>query len=105
MHLRGNSTGNGAGCPTFFLLSPLKFHTGVDAGSLSPSNSQKPLVQLMKSSRDMSEIRLPLVFFHVVLYITRITSTGEITKGAEALSHEPQAVLLEMFCSFQMIVV
>jgi len=34
-----------------------------------------------------------------------MTSTGEITKGAEADIQLPQAVRLLMFCSFQIIVV
>ena len=46
-------TRKGAGCPIFFLLSPLKV--------------QSPFVQFMNSSRVTSETLLPLVFFQLSL--------------------------------------
>src|SRR5665647_387078 len=50
MHRRGSSTGNGAGWPVFFFLSPLNVHS--------------PLVQSMNSFRLISDTPDPLVFFH-----------------------------------------
>jgi hypothetical protein len=91
MHLNGSSTGKGAGWPIFVFLSPLNVHN--------------PFVQAINSSREISDMRDPLVFFHVFLYRTTINSTGEITKGADALNHDPHAVLREIFPSFQTIVV
>src|SRR4030067_2107141 len=89
MHRLGSSTGNGAGWPTRFLLSPLKFQT--------------PFVHSINSFRTTSDFPL-CVFFHIFLYRIIMTSTGAITKGADALSQDPQAVRLDMFCSFQIIV-
>ena len=53
MQRSGSSTGNGAGCPVLFLLSPL--------------NAHNPFVQSMNSFRVISDIFDPLVFFHVFL--------------------------------------
>src|SRR3990170_8717051 len=89
MQRLGSSKGKGAGWPTRFLLSPLKFQT--------------PFVHSIKSLRVTSDFPL-CVFFHVFLYKTIMTSTGAITKGADALSHDPQAVRRDIFCSFQIIV-
>src|SRR4030067_3830332 len=89
MHRLGSSAGKGAGLPTRFLLSPLKFQT--------------PFVHSIKSFRTTSDFPL-CIFFHVFLYRIIMTSTGAITKGADALSQDPQAVRLDMFCSFQIIV-
>src|SRR5512137_2153531 len=52
----------------------------------------------------MSDLRDPLVFFQVSLYRTTTSSTGAMTYGAEALTHDPHAVLREIFPSFQIIV-
>src|SRR4030067_1531651 len=89
MHRLGSSTGNGAGWPTRFLLSPLKFQT--------------PFVHSIRSLRTTSDFPL-WIFFHNFLYRTIMTSTGAITKGADALSQDPQAVRRDIFCSFQIIV-
>ena len=69
-----------------------------------PLNVHKPFVQSMNSFRSISEILLPLVFFQFFLYSTMINSTGAITYGADALFHDPQAVLREMLPSFQTMV-
>src|SRR5690554_2992811 len=90
MQRYGNSFGKGAGCPTRFLLSPLNVHT--------------PFVHALNSSDVISDILLPLVFFHSSLYKTTINSTGAITTGAEADFQLPHAVLREMLPSFQTIV-
>src|SRR3972149_2014594 len=88
-HLFGNSIGNGAGCPTLFLLSPL--------------NTQTPFVQSINSCFVISDFLLPPSFFQCFLYRITITSTGAITNGADALIHEPQAVRRDIFPSFQII--
>src|SRR3989344_9193282 len=90
IHRRGNSIGNGAGCPPApFLLWPLKVQT--------------PFVQSINSCFVISFFLLP-VFFQLSLYKTKINSTGAITYGAEADINEPQAVRREILPSFQIIV-
>lgn len=90
MQRYGSSFGKGAGCPIRFLLSPLKVQT--------------PFVQSLNSSAVMSEIFEPFVFFHSSLYNTTISSTGAIITGADADFQLPQAVLREIFPSFQIMV-
>ena len=87
MHRNGSRQGTGPGT-IFFFFSPLNVH--------------RPFVHSMNSSFEISDTHDPLVFFHDFLYSTTISSTGGITYGADALAHEPHAVLREIFPSFQM---
>src|SRR5208283_5580762 len=87
MHRNGSSTGKGAGWPIRVLRSPLNVH--------------RPFVQSLNSPGMISDFREPLVFFHESLYNTTISSTGAITYGAEALAHDPHAVLRDILPSFQ----
>jgi hypothetical protein len=58
----------------------------------------------MNSLRAMVVLRVPDVRFQCARYSTTISSTGAMTKGADALIQEPHAVRREMFPSFQMMV-
>jgi len=90
MQRLGSSIGKGAGCPTFFLLSPLNVHS--------------PLVHCINSLRVISDFPLPLTLRQCFLYKTTINSTGAITNRALALIHDPYAVRREIFPSFHTIV-
>jgi hypothetical protein len=71
---------------------------------LSPLNVHRPLVQSKNSWRLMVVLLVPDERFHWARYNTTMSSTGAMTKGADALIQEPHAVRREMLPSFQTIV-